>query len=77
MTLQTIIRRTLKVVGALIMIIVFVPYVKEYLFDAPEKEFGIKEGVIISIGFVLAIGGKYWDKIVSDVSNAITKKLSK
>ena len=77
MTLQTIIRRTLKVVGTLIMIIVFVPYMKEYLFDAPEKEFGTKEVVIISIGFVLAIGGKYWDKIASSVSNAASNKLSK
>ena len=55
------------------MFIVFIPYVKEYVFDYPEKEFGTKEGVILSIGFVLAIGGKYWDKI----ADAVSKKLSK
>ena len=77
MTLQTVIRRTLKVVGTLIMIIVFIPYMKEYLFDAPEKDFGTKEGVILAIGFVLAIGGKYWDKIANAVSNSASNRLSK
>ena len=73
MTLQTIIRRTLKIGGTLLMFIVFIPYVKEYVFDSPEKEFGTKEGVILSIGFILAIGGKYWDKI----ADAASKRLSK
>lgn len=73
MTLQTIIRRTLKIGGTLLMFIVFIPYVKEYVFDYPEKEFGTKEGVILSIGFILAIGGKYWDKI----ADAASKRLSK
>ena len=73
MTLQTIIRRTLKIGGTLLMFIVFIPYAKEYIFDHPEKEFGTKEGVILSIGFILAIGGKYWDKI----ADAVSKKLSK
>lgn len=74
---QRIIRTIIMWFGLLLLIVVFFPYIKEYVFEGPEKEFAFKEVVIAAIGFLLAVGAKYWDKISNSLSNAIDKKLNK
>ena len=61
---QKIIRSVLMWFGLILIIVMSIPYLKEYLFDAPEKELGTKEGVIFSIGVVLAVGSRYWNRII-------------
>lgn len=64
--------------GLFLVIIPFLPYLKEYLgFLSEEKEFATKEVVIISIGFVLAVGSKFWDKIVLVLIERFRKKNKK
>lgn len=74
---QKIIRTIIMWFGLMLLIVVFFPYIREYLFDAPEKEFAFKEVVISSIGFLLSVGAKYWDKISQSLASAIDKKLNK
>lgn len=70
---QQLVRKILMWFGLIMFMIVFIPYIMEYIGIGPEKHFGTKEATILSISFVLAIGAKYWEKITLAIVNRFRK----
>ena len=71
--LRWLFKTILILVGFIIIIMPFVPAFMEYFFNAPEKEFGAKEVLIIMLGILIFTGGLFSNKIITAAQNILTK----
>ena len=67
----------LIVIGFGIIVMPFIPAFKEYVFDAPEKEFGAKEVFICLLGVLIFTGGLFSKNIVDATKSRVAKILNK
>ncbi|TVZ55589.1 hypothetical protein OD91_0844 [Lutibacter sp. Hel_I_33_5] len=71
--LRRLLRNILFLAGFIIVLMPFVPAFKEYVFDAPEKEFAAKEVLIVSLGVLIFTGGIFSNKMVDAIINKFSK----
>lgn len=75
--LRWLFKTILIAVGFIIVVMPFIPAFKEYVFDAPEKEFGTKEIAISALGALIFTGGFFSNTIINSIKNRVSRILNK